>query len=446
MEQEIGIPSLINGITVTTIGSHAFSNCTSLTSVTIPNSVTTIEDDAFYNYESLAIICNNFKYDVYINKGIKYAVITKYNGVEQKIEIPSLINGITVTTIGSYAFGWCTSLRSVTIPNSVTTIESYAFSNCENLSFITIPNSVTTIGENAFSYCKNLSFITIPNSVTTIGSYAFSDCASLRKIYCEAESQPEGWNSNWNDGQPTNLKIMWGYVESGIYNNFKYDVYINKGIKYAVITKYNEVEQKIEIPSLINGLSVTTIGAGAFYNCYNLSFITIPNSVTTIGNNAFDGCTHLTSVTIPNSVTIIGSYAFRNCTSLTSVTIPNSVTTIGNNAFDGCTHLTSVTIPNSVTIIGSYAFRNCTSLTSVTIPNSVTTIESYAFKRCTSLTNVTIPSSVTTIGSDAFYNCGSLAIIYCEAESKPEGWDSNWLTGTNAKVEWGSKIGETLDI
>ena len=182
VEQEIGIPSLINGITVTTIGSHAFSNCTSLTSVTIPNSVTTIEDDAFYNYESLAIICNNFKYDVYINKGIKYAVITKYNGVEQKIEIPSLINGITVTTIGSYAFGWCTSLRSVTIPNSVTTIESYAFSNCENLSFITIPNSVTTIGENAFSYCKNLSFITIPNSVTTIGSYAFSDCASLRNI------------------------------------------------------------------------------------------------------------------------------------------------------------------------------------------------------------------------------------------------------------------------
>ena len=154
--------------------------------------------------------------------------------------------------------------------------------------------------------------------------------------------------------------------------------------------------------------SVTSIGYNAFYNCYSLTSITIPNSVTSIGNSAFDGCSSLTSVTIPNSVTNIGDEAFCWCSSLTSITIPNSVTSIGNSAFDGCSSLTSVTIGNSVTSIGWGAFYECSSLTSVTIPNSVTSIDFQAFAYCSSLTSVTIPNSVTSIGEGAFYNCESL--------------------------------------
>ena len=199
---------------------------------------------------------------------------------------------------------------------------------------------------------------------------------------------------------------------------------------------------------------VTTIGGRAFYRCYSLTSITIPDSVTTIGEKAFTYCTNLvefngklasedgrcliidgvlnnfapaglTSYTIPDSVTTIGDYSFDGYDRLTSITIGDSVTTIGNSAFWACSSLTSVTIGDSVTTIGDYAFLGCKSLTSVTIPDSVTTIGDYAFRSCGILTSVTIGDSVTTIGDYAFYYCDSLTSVYCAATTPPSlGGDS----------------------
>ena len=160
--------------------------------------------------------------------------------------------------------------------------------------------------------------------------------------------------------------------------------------------------------------SITSIGNRAFYECCSLTSVTISNSVTSIDNETFSSCYALTSVTIPNSVTSIGERAFYDCYGLTSVTIPNSVTSIGNHAFWHCSGLTSVTIPNSVTSIGEGAFEECDGLTSVTIPNSVTSIGSYAFDRCDYLTSVIIPSSVTSIGNGAFNNCDRLTSVTVE--------------------------------
>ena len=196
--------------------------------------------------------------------------------------------------------------------------------------------------------------------------------------------------------------------------------------------------------------SVTSIGDEAFYECYKLASVTIPNSVTTIGDSAFDGCKNLTSVTIPNSVTSIGSLAFYGCSGLKSVyisdlsawckiefggwsanplyyahlylngklvtdlTIPDGVTEIKDYAFYGNSNLTSVTIPNSVTSIGDYAFSDCTGLTSVTIPNSVTAINDGVFNGCSGLTSVTIPNSITSIGDRAFDGCTGLKELTIE--------------------------------
>ena len=130
--------------------------------------------------------------------------------------------------------------------------------------------------------------------------------------------------------------------------------------------------------------------------------------------------------------------AFKN-SKITSVIIPDSVTYIGDSAFEYCSSLTSVTIPDSVTYIGDYAFRYCSSLTSITIGDSVTYIGDYAFSDCYSLTSVTIPDSVTYIGDYAFSGCSSLETIYCRAESKPSGWNSNWKADCSAQVVWGYK-------
>lgn len=166
-------------------------------------------------------------------------------------------------------------------------------------------------------------------------------------------------------------------------------------------------DKDIVIPDSYEGLPVTEIGNNAFrgeedQDDFGINSVVIPDSVTSIGANAFKNCYDLMSITISNGVTSIGFAAFENCYKLTDITIPDSVTNIGRAAFANCKSLTDITIPGSVTLIGYQTFMDCTSLANVTISEGVTSIEYDAFSGCTSLTEITIPGSVTLILTDTF--------------------------------------------
>ena len=331
------------------IGNHAFSGRTGLTSIEIPNSVTSIGDYAFADCTGLT-----------------------------SVTIPN-----SVTSIGEGAFEYCSGLTSVTIPNSVTSIGNMAFWYCSGLTSIEIPNSVTSIEDGAFADCTGLTSVTIPNSVTYIGIRAFEDCTGLTSVVWDAKD----CSTSGDFGSQVTSFVFGNEVET---------------IPAACCSGMNITS--ITIPN-----SVTSIGYSAFADCTGLTSVTIPNSVTSIGDDAFADCTGLTSpvynahvfafmptsysgaYTIPDGIKSIAGGAFFDCSGLTSVTIPNSVTSIGSYAFSRCTGLTSVTIPDSVTSIGYSAFSGCTGLTSVTIPNSVTSIRSSAFYGCSGLTAIYVP-------------------------------------------------------
>jgi len=277
------IPGVHNGLLVTRIGDSAFASQSSLTNVTIPNSVTSIGSYAFAQCRSLT----------------------------------NVMIGNSVTNIGDHAFDSCTRLATVTIPDSVTNIGRYAFADCSTLVTVTIGTGVTSIGESAFYFCDWLVSVTIPSSVTSIGDDAFAFC-NLWAIYVDALNPAySSVNGSLLDKGKT-LLIQCPGGKGGSYTipdsvtDIGSDAFMSAGLTNVIIPN-----------------SVTNIGFAAFGNCASLTSVTIPNSVTTIGDFAFNFCTGLTRVTIGSGVTSIGGGAFSCCSWLMGVYFQGDAPTVG---------------------------------------------------------------------------------------------------------------------
>ena len=264
-----------------------------------------------------------------------------------------------VTEIRFGAFFLCSSLISITIPNSVIIIEDYAFYGCSKLKEFkgnfAADNGCCLIDKGRLiSFANNCGIeeYVIPNNVTEIGNDAFAHCYNLKRII---------------------------------------------------------------IPN-----SVTKIGGEAFSGCLNLASITLSQSITEIEDATFATCRCLTHLIIPNGVTKIGDSAFVGCSSLKELTIPNTVTKMGNGVFSGCTSIVNVNMPNEITEIGDRVFKDCSSLSEINIPKDVITIGKETFSGCSSLSMITIPRRVKTIGRDIFYRCTNLKNVYCRAAILPQ--------------------------
>ena len=524
------LTSLVIPEGVTSIGEEAFLYCNSMESITIPKSMTSISRAAFWICLSLNNVyitdlekwCN-ISFNGHNSNPMQYGDNLYLNGqLVTTLVIPESVTSIPdqafkgcgsltdivfhdkVTSIGALAFADCHSLTKLNLPSSITYIGASAFQSCINLKgvYITdlekwcnirfgdydpdraydnedtnplyyawnlylnnklitdlvIPESVTSISPFAFIWCKSLKSVTFHENVQHVGIYAFYECQAIENIYI---SDIEKWcNINFEHQYSNPL-----YYATSLYLNDKLisDLVIPDGVTAISNYAFRCANIKsVTIPGSVKSIGscafadcssltelnlsegLNSISNYAFGNCSGLTKIVLPESVTEIGSGAFynnesatsiyitdlekwlkidfdENTTHpssiqkklylngqlITSVIIPDSITVICDYAFLNCKDITSVTLHSKVVRIGKCAFSGCS-LTNIAIPDSVTEIGDYAFFDC-DFTDITIPYSVTEIGEYAFRNCKNLIGIVIPDSVTKIGMGAFMGCSSLA-------------------------------------
>ena len=422
---------------VTNIGDYAFEDCISLTSINIPKGVTSIGECVFSGCGNIKVYCypeevpslGNYTFTknmtIYVSEdalqvyqstspwdqlrfSIKEGNIIELGGLyfypyaispivevtsspdcysgKSSIDIPRKISyndkEYIVKYIGDDAFSGCSTLTSLSIPNSVKSIGQHAFYDCTNLKSIIIPSSVTSIGSGAFQGCSSLASLSLSNSLSRVDDNLFYDCRSLLTMVI-----PESVT----------------YIGSNAFHNCSY------------------------LTTIALSPNVTYIGSGAFYGCKNLVSITIPPGVESIYGSTFCDCNSLASVTIPNNVRSIGVDAFRSC-DLTTLELPNSLESIGSGAFNYCYNLTSVSFSNKIMTVGDNAFRNCNSLSSVHITNLSAWCQSkfgsgssnplvlahHLFLNGEEVKELSIPEDVTYIGDGTFWGCKERLIRHFE--------------------------------
>ncbi len=485
--ESIKIPSGVKSI-----GVSAFEGCEKLTNVTIDSAeiyavanetenylltnvtelkiLTSIDDGTnLFIKQEFSKVSVDGEYNIYeksteitdfefvLNDTNTYS-ISKYNGTDENVVIPTMYRGVEVTEIGESAFYNLKFLKSINIPETIKIINAWAFNECSGLTSVQFSEGVITIANGAFNMCTSLVEISLPATAQTLGNGAFSGCISLDNI-----SLNEGLLSIGNDtfSGCTNLtSITFPTSLNSIGNSTFYNctslqsVTILNGLSTIGDFAFHKCSAllEIELPDSVNKIgvhifdecsrlqsasfglgltaiseaafssctslvslnflgSIRTISNNAFWSCSSLESVNLPESVIRLGDSAFSECVKLSNINLPSGLTNLGIYAFYNCKKLTSIAVPSLVTKIPNSCFSRCENLSSVTLPENLKIIGEFAFWRCKALKSVSIPSTVSLLQKSAFAECSSLGGIRIPDSIAEIGEYAFNNCTSLATV-----------------------------------
>ena len=389
-DTDLVIPSYYNNIVVQRIKTEAFKNCSQLTSVVIPNTVTTIEQSAFAGCSSLKSVVlgqsvSHIEDKAFLTAGLDNdnivtpSHLTSFINWNDKNTFFRVIDGDLYngegTALVQYALG--KQDASYTPPTGVNTIASYALAYCQNIESVTLSEEVTSIGKEVFRQCLALTTVSLPDTLLTLGENAFFGCTALTL-----------------------------YEDDLAY-------YLGNDANHYLVTFRVKENDRTQITTR---LDTKILYSFCFASCFSLKEISITNQVVFIGTGAFSGCSELYAIDIPNNVLYIDDRAFENCISMHSATIGTGVLSVGEYAFRDCTALAEVIIPKSLKTIAPAMFLNCTSLTSVRFQNGTLVIGAYAFDHCSSLEYVVLPSTLTQIGTCAFYGCTAITRVYYESD------------------------------
>ena len=450
------LTSIKIGKNVTSIGAKAFAGCDGIASfdVAAENQTYCTVDGVLFNKEKTILI----QYPA--GKQGAYTIPDGVTDFGQAFYYCSGLTSLTIpegiTSIESTAFVYCTAMTSISIPNSVTSIGESAFA-ASGLETISIPEGVTSLGENVFYYCQGLTSATIGDGLTSIPNSTFWGCSALETVTIGKSVTSFGQNVF---KECSNLKsIIWN-AKNGTYYDFGSQIESFTFGEEVETIPYKCCYSMSGLKSVTIPNSVTSIGGSAFQFCSGLTEVTIGNNVTNIYDLAFYYCTGLKTLTCNaatpptcdadvftgvNSENVvlnvpdesITAYSNTEPWSMFKLSTPSGtcgdnvtwelntegVLTISGTGDMGWeveapwaayyADVKTVVIEEGVTDIGAYAFAGFEALTKVTIPNTVTNIEIYAFDHCSGLTTVTIPESVTELGGYAFGYCTGLTTIFC---------------------------------
>ena len=453
---------------VKSLGTGALWGCSALAEITLPDSLTNIDGNAFYKCSSLT--------EITIPDGVTEI---KACAFEECTALERVTIGNGVTVIDDSAFERCTSLSDVRLGSSVESLLNSAFYGCTALINITLPDSLKLINA-AFNGCTNLKTVTIGRGLSEVKGYSFNNCKSLEKVCypCDKNIKSISIDSTISSKNESFKNAVWepihsyssktvsatctekGYVLhtcSNCTDSYKTDYTeplghrigldgicekcgVGEKLKWeyelsgtnATLTAVNGINNTaIEVPSTIDGYTVTAIGTGlfenfvnlktvvvsegiktlkprAFFGCTSLASVTLPESLEEIGTNAFLGCRALSDINMPLSLKIVDRFAFEDCISLKTLVFKKNLETLEDGAFVGCTSLATVQFQHGLKTIGIRAFKDCSSLTQIEIPRGVSSVENNAFQGCTKLSKVILPEGLKNLGIYMFSDCTAL--------------------------------------